>query len=68
MGNHSQDIIIHKEKSGLYVSYCTVLDLYNQDAAAEYAKDNLIEAAELCIRSCLEHNMSKEIKNNHITC
>lgn len=59
--NRSQDILIHREKPGLYVSYCAALDLYSQGATRKEAKENIIEAAELFVRSCLERNTLGEV-------
>lgn len=43
-----------KREGDWYIAYCPPLDLTTQGRTASEAKDNLVEASELFITSCLE--------------
>ena len=55
---------VKKEKPGMYVSYCPALDLCSQGETAKKARENIVEAVQLFIESCLEdgtlHNVLRE--------
>jgi len=43
-----------KQRGGWYIAYCPPLDLTTQGKTMEEARQNLIEASQLFIMSCLE--------------
>ena len=45
-----------RQADGNWESSCPTLDVYSQGGSAEEAKDNLREAVELWVDSCLERN------------
>ena len=45
---------IKKEKEGIFLSYCPVLDLYSQGDTQKEARKNIIEATQMFIESCVE--------------
>ncbi len=52
---------IKKEKPKLFVSYCPELDLYSQGETIKEAKNNISEATQLFIQSCVERNTLREV-------
>ena len=57
----SLEAILYKEKPKLYGSYCPALDLYSQGSTLKEAKENIIEATELFIESCIERGTLLEV-------
>ncbi len=61
----SLSALIDKEKeTGLYVSYCPALALYSQGKTEKEAGENIVEAVELFIETCIEeHTLEKVLED-----
>ena len=58
----SLSALIDKEKeTGLYVSYCPALALYSQGKTEKEAGENIMEAVELFIETCIEERTLEKV-------